>query len=141
MIVIDTSAILAYMDSADSHHGEITDWLDGELDELVTTPLIVAEADHMVTVRGGRRAAAGLHADLVSGAYLVDWWPAALHTSVEIAERYADAGLGLADASLVALAERVGTVRVATFDERHFRSLRPLSGGESFQLLPTDRET
>jgi predicted nucleic acid-binding protein len=57
---------------------------------------------------------------------------------VRIAERYADTGLGLADASLVALAERLDTVEIATLDERHFRSVRPLAGGGAFRLLPMD---
>jgi len=55
-----------------------------------------------------------------------------------VAERHADAGLGLAGASLVALAERLGTVDIATLDERHFRVVGPLSTGKAFRLLPAD---
>lgn len=140
MIVVDTSAILAYMNSADSHHGQVSAWLDSEPDELVTTPLIVAEADHLVSARGGAVAARALRRDLAAGAYLVEWWPGAITATVDIAERYADSGLGLglADASLVALAERVGTVSIATLDERHFRAVAPLAGAEAFRLLPRD---
>ena len=47
-------------------------------------------------------------------------------------------GLGLVDASLVALAAWLATARVATLDERHFRVLQPLSGERSFTLLPAD---
>ena len=139
MIVVDTSAILAYMNSADTHHAKVSAWLEAEPDELVTTPLIVAEADHLVATRGGPAALSALRADLVAGAYLVDWWPGAIGASVRVAERYADIGLGLADASLVALAERVKTITVATLDERHFRAVRPLAGGDAFRLLPQDR--
>ncbi len=52
--------------------------------------------------------------------------------------RYADTGLGLADASLVALADRLGAIESATLDERHFRVVRPLSGATAFQILPAD---
>lgn len=69
---------------------------------------------------------------------MVDWWTGALSASVRIAERYADNGVGLTDASLVTLAERVKTIRIATLDERHFRSMRPLAGGDAFVLLPQD---
>lgn len=140
MIVVDTSAILAYMNSADSHHGQVSAWLDSEPDELVTTPLIVAEADHLVSARGGAVAARALRRDLAAGAYLVEWWPGAITATVDIAERYADSGLGVADASLVALAERVGTVSIATLDERHFRAVAPLAGGDAFRLLPRDSD-
>jgi uncharacterized protein len=37
----------------------------------------------------------------------------------------------------VILAGRFETRRILTFDERHFRALRPLDGG-SFTLLPAD---
>ncbi|MFN8111894.1 MAG: PIN domain-containing protein [Solirubrobacterales bacterium] len=136
MIVIDTSAILAFMNSGDTHHDAVAEWLLGETDELVTTPLILAEADHLVGARGGSGARAALRADLVAGAYLVDWWQGALRTAVTVAERYADADLSLADASLVALAERVETVTVATLDRRHFLAVAPLAGGPAFQLRP-----
>jgi predicted nucleic acid-binding protein len=104
----------------------------------VTTPLIVAEIDHLVGARGTRAALSALRSDLVAGAYLVEWWSAAIASAVKVAERYADTGLGLADASLVALAERLGTIEIATLDERHFRAVRPLAGGKAFRLLPAD---
>jgi predicted nucleic acid-binding protein len=51
--------------------------------------------------------------------------------------RYADLGIGLADASIVVLADRYATNRILTLDERRFRALRPLAGGH-FTLLPAD---
>ena len=135
MIVVDTSVILAYMNSGDTYHESVCQWLDQEHVELITTPLIVAEADYLVSSLGGARAASAFRADLAIGAWLVEWWAGAIRTAVEIADRY----LGLADASLVALAERVETVDIATLDERHFRTLAPQSGGTSFRLLPMDR--
>lgn len=138
MIVVDTSVVVAFMNAADDSHPAVAAWLDGLDDDLMTTPLIVAEVDHLVWARGGRAAQLALHQDLVAGAYLLEWWPGAIATMVEVAERYGDTGLGLADASLVALAERLDTVDVATLDELHFRALRPLTGGTSFRLLPAD---
>lgn len=139
MIVVDTSVILAFMNSADAHHAEVGAWLESEPDDLATTPLIVAEADHLIAARGGSGATTAFRADLSRGAYLVEWWPGAMIAAVGIAERYADMGLGLADASLVALAEHVQTTAIATLDERHFRAVRPLYGGDAFRLLPRDR--
>jgi uncharacterized protein len=51
--------------------------------------------------------------------------------------RYESLDLGLADCSIVVLAERLGTRRLLSFDERHFRAVAPLQGG-SFELLPAD---
>ena len=138
MIVVDTSVILAYMNSRDDRHAEVGTWLEDESDAFVTTPLVIAEADHLVATRGGSSAARALRADLTAGAYLVDWWPGAITAAVRVAERYADSGLGLTDASLVVLAERAGTTDIATLDERHFRAVRPLGGGDAFRLMPRD---
>jgi uncharacterized protein len=138
VIVVDTSVIVSYMNAGDDHHEVVASWLDGADDDLATTPLIVAEVDHVVRARGGRTALEALRADLAAGAYLVEWWPGAIASAVNVAERYADTGLGLADASLVALADRLGTTDIATLDERHFRAVRPLTGGAAFRLLPAD---
>ena len=42
------------------------------------------------------------------------------------------------DASLLALAARLSTTRIATLDERHFRVLEPLTREPAFTLLPAD---
>ena len=138
MIVVDTSVVVAFMNAADDNHATVAGWLDGLEDDLGTTPLIVAEIDHLVAARGGRAAQRAFHRDLVAGAYLLEWWPGAIASVAKVAERYADVGLGLADASLVALAERLDTIEIATLDERHFRVVRPLAGGKAFRLLPAD---
>ena len=138
MIVVDTSVIVAYMNASDDHYETVSAWLDGADDDLVTTPLVIAEADHLVAARGGRSAVSALRADLSAGAYLIEWWSGAIVAAVDIAERYADNGLAITDASLVALAGRLETVDLATIDERHFRAVRPLAGGKAFRLLPAD---
>lgn len=138
MIVIDTSVIVAYMSASDDYHEHVSAWLEAADDDLATTPLIVAEVDHLVSARGGRAAVSALRADLASGAYLVEWWRSAIASAVKVAERYGDNALGLADASLVVLAERLDTVDIATLDERHFRAVRPLAAGKAFRLLPID---
>lgn len=40
---------------------------------------------------------------------------------------YADLNIGLTDAMNVVLADRFGTDRILTLDQRHFRVVRPLS--------------
>ena len=75
---------------------------------------------------------------MIAGAYRVSWWGDAAVQAAEIAQQYADLGVSLADASLVALAARLQTIEIATFDERHFRAIRPLWGGDAFRLLPLD---
>jgi predicted nucleic acid-binding protein len=54
-----------------------------------------------------------------------------------VLDRFADLEIGLADASIVVLAERYRTRDVLTLDERHFRPLRTLDG-HPFRLIPAD---
>jgi hypothetical protein len=62
-----------------------------------------------------------------------------LSRAMEVDRRFADLGLGLVDASVVALAESLGVRRLATRDVRHFAAVRLRDGG-SFELVvhPTD---
>lgn len=138
MIVLDTSLIYALLDGADSRHRQALEWYERLDQELVTTPLVLAEADHLAATRGGARALRAFRDDVRAGAYLIEWWPSAAREAADLADRYADLGIGLTDASLVVLAARVGSEDIATFDERRFRVVRPLGGGAAFRLLPLD---
>ena len=97
---------------------------------------MLAEADHLVLHRTGQTARAALLANVASGAFRARWWDEAAAESVAVAQTYPD--VGLTDASLVALAARLGTTQIATFDERHFRAMTPPQGGGHFTLLPMD---
>jgi predicted nucleic acid-binding protein len=43
------------------------------------------------------------------------------------------------DLIAAAAAERLGTVEIVTLDERDFRAVRPLDGGDAFRVLPEDQ--
>jgi len=136
LIVLDTSVLWALLDRRDAHHADARAWYDGETADLATTPLVLAEVDYFA-LRDGPATAQAFYRDVDAGAYAIEWWESAASDAAKVALRYADLGVGLADASLVALAGRLETTRIATFDERHFRTVRPLSG-EAFTLLPRD---
>jgi predicted nucleic acid-binding protein len=53
----------------------------------------------------------------------------------ELVLRYADLPLGAVDASVVAVAERLGLTEIATIDRRHFSVVRPRHV-DVFRLLP-----
>jgi predicted nucleic acid-binding protein len=138
VIVLDTSVAYALLDGNDRRHIEAARWYAASDDDLVTTPLVLAELDHLAMTRAGPAAARAFHRDLAAGAYVVEWWADAARESVDVAEAYADLAIGLTDASLVALCARYAVIDIATFDERHFRAIRPLGGGAAFRLIPID---
>jgi hypothetical protein len=53
----------------------------------------------------------------------------------ELVATYEDFPLGGADASVIAVAERLGVARIATLDRRHFTVVRPRHLS-AFALLP-----
>lgn len=53
----------------------------------------------------------------------------------ELVRTYADFPLGAADASVIAVAERLNVTRIATIDHRHFRVVRPRHC-DAFEFLP-----
>ena len=133
-VVLDTNVVVALYDAADPDHALVADWVATLDEDLVTTPLAVAEMEYVVHQRGGDVAREALWRDLDAGAWVVRWWADALNETLRIARRHPLAGL--TDASLVALAGRLRTQRIATFDQ-HFRSMTT-PAGEPFVLLPAD---
>jgi hypothetical protein len=133
-VVLDTSVALAFYDAGEPDHEAVLEWLHSLDEDLITTPLALAEMDHLLEARGGRAVREVLWRDLADNAYDVRWWADALNEIVAIARRFPFAGL--ADASLVALSRRVRSNRIATLDQ-HFRSMTT-PGGEGFVLLPAD---
>jgi hypothetical protein len=138
VIVADTSFLFALLDRHDERHDLARIWFERTEPQFATVPLVLAEVDFLAASRGGQGMRAAFRNDVKAGAHAVLWWEDASAQAAKLAEQYADLGVSLADASLVALAARMQTIEIATFDERHFRALRPLVGGEAFRLLPVD---
>ena len=101
---------------------------------LVVPALVVTEATYFV----GRRLGAAAEATFLRGIATLDVeGPTSddLTRMAELVEEYADFPLGGADASVVALAERLEADTIITLDRRHFAAVRPRHG-EAFTLLP-----
>lgn len=105
---------------------------------LVVPAPVTVEVDYLLGKRLGQASRAAFLEDLAAGRFVVDCLSPEDHAqAAALDRRYGEFGLGLADLSVVVAAGRFETRRVATFDERHFRAVRPLQGG-SFSVLPAD---
>lgn len=97
---------------------------------------MVAEAAYLLGVRLGVEAETRFLGDLASGVLVsepvaaADWL-----RMLELVWIYRDLPLGTVDASVVAVAERLGLKTLATVDRRHFSVVRPSHVG-AFELLP-----
>jgi predicted nucleic acid-binding protein len=140
-LIIDAGGLYAQADRADPAHAAVVEILKEERGPLLTSEVAVAEADYLILNRLGIDVDLAFLDDLAEGTFLVECLTREeLGAARDLARRYQDLELGLADTSLVVLARRYRTRRIITFDERAFRTVAPLQGG-SFTVLPADAGT
>src|SRR4051812_38049241 len=105
---------------------------------FLLSPFVLAELDYLLGTRVGAAAQDSLLAEVERGAYQLEPFLAAdVAAARRVLAKYSTLNLGIADASIVVIAERHGVRDVLTLDERHFRALR---GGKNrpFRILPAD---
>ncbi len=136
MIVADTSGLLALFNRREPAHAAVAAFVGSADEVLVVSPYVLAELDYLLATRAGSEAELAVLRELSGGAFALASLEAEdVMQAVEVIERYADLGIGIADASLVVLAARFGTRTILTLDRRHFAVLRPLDGGR-FKIVP-----
>jgi predicted nucleic acid-binding protein len=131
-LICDTGALLDYLVEDAPDHRLFRSAIDRARTRYVPA-LVLAELDYFL--RRERRAMQVFMQDLADGAFT--YAPPAvdeLSRAMEIDRRYSDLGLGLVDASVVALAEGLGIRRLATRDMRHFAAVR-LRDGSPLELV------
>jgi uncharacterized protein len=139
VIILDTSGLLSAIDSSQRLHAEAAAALRGATGQRLLSPFVLAELDYLLSARVSSTASRQLLGEIGRGAYVLAPMDARdVGRAAEIIDRYADLGIGLADASLVVLAERHDTLDLLTLDERHFRTVRG-PRDRPFRLLPADR--
>jgi len=137
-LVLDAAPLVALADAKEPQLEALLRIRDEEEGRLVLPAPVAAEVDYLLGVRFGEAARRAFLSDLAAQRYDVACLEADDYRAVsELDIRYSDLGLGLADCSIVVLAERYESRRLLSFDERHFRAVVPLQGG-SFELLPAD---
>ncbi len=136
MIICDTSGLIAYFDGSDAYHAEVSAAIAADPGPFVVSPYILAEVDYLLATRRGVQAELAALSELSAGAWDLPGCDATdLRHAISAVDQYQDQNIGLADASLVILAQRYRTDRVLTLDHQHFRVLRTLAG-QPFTLLP-----
>ena len=137
-VVADSSGLFALYDRRDPRHEEVRSFVEALRAPLVVPAALLAEIDYMLREFLSPRAEIDFLASLRDGLFtLAPLLAVDLERCLELLERYRDLDLGLADASVVATAERLATDQILTLDQRHFRTLTSRRG-RPFVLLPSD---
>lgn len=137
-VVIDAAPLVAFGDASDPQFARIDKLLRTVDGPLVIPAPVTAEVDYLLGQRLGRGSRRNFIADLAAGRFIVACLEREDYATIgNLDSRYADLELGLADCALIVIANRYGTNRIVSFDERHFRAVTPLQGG-AFAILPYD---
>jgi predicted nucleic acid-binding protein len=134
LAIVDSSALYAGINKRDRVHARAVESLDRPDLRLVVPALVIIEVAYFA----GRRLGADVEARFVRGLADAD---VALPSGDDwqriaaLVEQYADFPLGTVDASVIALAERLDTDLVITFDYRHFNAVKP-KHRDHLTLLP-----
>ena len=133
MILVDTGPLVALFDPNDRQHNRCRTVLKSIREPVRTTVPVLTEAFHMLDP--GSVGSQRLREFVLRGGLSV-WWldESSLPRAFELMQTYSDHAMDLADASLIAAAEALGTRKVFTIDRRDFQTYRVRRGHRSISL-------
>ncbi|MBV8528019.1 MAG: PIN domain-containing protein [Candidatus Dormibacteraeota bacterium] len=125
MILVDTGPLVAVADADDANHRSCVRFFDtAPRPLLVATPVIV-EVCYLLARNLGSVAEATFLRAFPRELTLQEVTASDLRRSADLVEQYRDLSLGMVDATLIAISERLRLRAVATLDRRHFSVVRP----------------
>jgi len=133
----DTGAIYALIDQSDVWHRRVIAWWRSTRQSVLVPVTVLPELVHLLNTRIGDDAELAFVRAIADGEFAVEQLEIAtdLERTAEIMSMYHDQSIGWVDASVVAMAERLGVNEIVTTDRRHFGVIQPRHVRE-FTLLP-----
>jgi predicted nucleic acid-binding protein len=111
-------------------------WWERAAEEILVPVAVLPEVTYLLARRIGTVAELAFTRAVAAGEFALE--PLLLEDvarAADLMDIYADAPLGFVDASIMAVAERLGLVSLLTTDRRHFSLVRP-QHVSTFRLLP-----
>lgn len=136
-LILDTGPIVAALDLDDPDHQRCSQLLADARETLLVPSPVLVEVDYWLTKLGGVEVWQQFVADIARGSYRVEHLTDAdLLRAAALEVTYDDLRLGLVDAAVMAVCERLKETKVATLDRRHFSVVKPAHCGH-LELLPS----
>jgi predicted nucleic acid-binding protein len=133
VITLDTSGLIALIDTKDRHHTACIDAFQQHAGPRIIPAAILAELGWFLEQRFPPAVEQFLLDDIEQGAYTTEWSTRDVPRIKALTLRYHDLPLGLTDAAVIACAERHGGL-ILTTDFRHFPIVA--RGERSFTPIP-----
>ncbi|MGH3246801.1 MAG: type II toxin-antitoxin system VapC family toxin [Trebonia sp.] len=135
-LVCDTGPLLAVLNDRDKLHKACVALFDGFDGDLVVPSLIVTEVCYLAQTQVGPQAEARFLDSIVAREVTIENPSAQDWVRItQLVRQYAGFPLGVADASVIATAERLGIRQLASIDNRHMRAVTP-AHCDAFELFP-----
>jgi uncharacterized protein len=136
VLVADSGGIYGLYNRDDKHHHALAEAIAAESGPIVIPSAILAEIDFMLISRLGAKAEDRFLDAILQGIFTISQFTLEDAAACkDLLLRYHDLDLGLADAAVIATADRLGTARILTVDMRDFRAVRSKKG-KPFELVP-----
>jgi hypothetical protein len=133
----DTGPLYAAFDRDDKHHAASAALMRATAPPLlVPSPVVVEVCYHLQKHLGARAEIAFLRSIQQGQLRLLEPATADFDRALELVEQYQGFPLGVVDAHVMAMAERLGITQVASIDHRHFHAVK-LRHCDALELLPT----
>ena len=133
-VLLDTGILYAYYDRADTWHSGALEVFEAHPGGLIVPAPVIPEVDHLIGVRLGGEARHVFYEGLAGGHYFVADLPSEGYSRVAALNRqFAAVELGFVDAAVLAIAEALGLMRIATTDRRDFGAV---AGELPLDLVP-----
>lgn len=135
-VLVDTGIIYALADRSDAWHLRALAFVQNFKGKLVVPATVIPEACYLLHTHLSPKAETAFIKSLVSRSLRLEQVDEEdMNRAVEVMDLYSDLSIGLVDASVVAVAERLKISAVMTTDRRHFSVIKPKHCA-AFTLLP-----
>ena len=124
-VLADTGALYALIDASDAWHERVVDWWRRNTRPVLVPVTVLPEVAYLLATRIGSNAEEAFVRALADEFTVEPLETEDIARAADVMHRYADAPIDFVDASLVAMAERIGTRELLTSDRRHFGAIRP----------------
>jgi uncharacterized protein len=134
-VIADTGFVVAFLNRRDASH-EASKAVYVRQRSIVLPQTVLAEVAYLVGREAGNSAVAAFLLGMSRSRFCLTALEAAdVVRTATILQTYADSRIDFVDATVMAMAERLGIIQVLTLDRRDFRLFQPRHC-TAFELLP-----
>ncbi|MEQ8971453.1 MAG: PIN domain-containing protein [Coleofasciculus sp. C1-SOL-03] len=134
--VVDTGFVVALLNRLDTMHRSVMTIYFSQTSAILLPQTVLAEVAYLVGRNAGITTVVSFLRGLSASRFrLVALTEQDIERVAEILADYADSRIDFVDASVMAVAERFGSTKILTLDQRDFRLFRPRHC-ESFEIIP-----